>query len=212
MVVNNESKSAKREVGSVVVRFRFLRGSKITIREEERKTQFQFRSAEMAALSSFIATPKNPETHFLSGSPLKPMNKCILKISSGELFPGSSFRAKPTRNQPLVIRAGGYGGRSSSGNIFIGGFVLGGIVVGALGCVYAPQISKVLAAADSKDLMRKLPKFMYDEEKALEKTRKVLTEKIAQLNSAIDGFSVQLRPSEEPNESPVDTEEIGASL
>ena len=30
------------------------------------------------------------------------------------------------------------------------------------------QISRALAGADSKDLMRKLPKFMYDEEKALE--------------------------------------------
>ena len=30
------------------------------------------------------------------------------------------------------------------------------------------QISKTLAGADRKDLMRKLPKFIYDEEKALE--------------------------------------------
>ena len=30
------------------------------------------------------------------------------------------------------------------------------------------QISKALAGADRKDLMRKLPKFIYDEEKALE--------------------------------------------
>ncbi|CAN0905430.1 hypothetical protein LINGRAHAP2_LOCUS23661 [Linum grandiflorum] len=46
---------------------------------------------------------------------------------------------------------------------------------------------------DWKELTRKLPKFIYDEEKALEKTRKILTEKIAQLNSAIDDVSVQLR-------------------
>lgn len=31
-----------------------------------------------------------------------------------------------------------------------------------------PQISKALAGADRKDLMRRLPKFIYDEEKALE--------------------------------------------
>ncbi|KAL9858982.1 putative thylakoid membrane protein Ssl2009 [Arabidopsis thaliana] len=43
------------------------------------------------------------------------------------------------------------------------GFILGGLIVGALGCVYAPQ-----------------------------KTRKVLAEKIAQLNSAIDDVSSQL--------------------
>lgn len=33
------------------------------------------------------------------------------------------------------------------------------------------QISKALAGTDRKDLMRKLPKFIYDEEKALEVSR-----------------------------------------
>lgn len=33
---------------------------------------------------------------------------------------------------------------------------------------FTVQISKALAGADRKDLMRKLPKFIYDEEKALE--------------------------------------------
>ncbi|XP_014520142.1 uncharacterized protein LOC106777128 isoform X2 [Vigna radiata var. radiata] len=170
----------------------------------------------MATLSSFIALPKNPKTHFLSGSSLMPMDKCFLKISSGEQFPGSSFRAKASRNQPLVIRAGGDGGRSMSGSIFVGGFVLGGLIVGALGCIYAPQISRAIAGADRKDLMRKLPKFVYDEDKALEKTRKVLTEKIAQLNSAIDGVSAQLRPDvvpkEDPDELALSSEEMEASL
>ncbi|KAH1224150.1 hypothetical protein GmHk_11G031436 [Glycine max] len=165
----------------------------------------------MATLSSFIATPKNPNTHFLSGSSLT-MDKCFLKISSSEHFPGSSLKTKATRNQPLVIRADGDGGRPSSGSGFVGGFVLGGLIVGALGCLYAPQISRALAGADSKDLMRKLPKFMYDEEKALERTRKVLTEKIAQLNSAIDGVSAQLRPDEDSNEIALNSEEIEASI
>ena len=35
-------------------------------------------------------------------------------------------------------------------------------------CLLVFQISKALAGADRKDLMRKLPKFIYDEEKALE--------------------------------------------
>ncbi|THG06900.1 hypothetical protein TEA_016622 [Camellia sinensis var. sinensis] len=91
------------------------------------------------------------------------------------------------------------GGRPSSASIFVGGFVLGGIVVGALGCIYAPQISKALAGADRKDLMKKLSKFICDEEKALERTRKILTEKIAQLNSAIDDVSSQLRADDTPN-------------
>ncbi|KAK7367181.1 hypothetical protein VNO80_09190 [Phaseolus coccineus] len=182
-------------------------------KEGRRDLEFYFCFVGMATLSSFIVVPKNPKTHFLSGSSLMPMEKCLLKISSGEQFPGSSFRAKTSRNQALVIRAGGDGGRSSGGSIFIGGFVLGGVIVGALGCLYAPQISKVLAGADSKDLMRKLPKFVYDEDKALEKTRKVLTEKIALLNSAIDGVSAQLKSDGgDPDEMAVNSEEMEPSL
>ncbi|KAE9606935.1 hypothetical protein Lal_00026495 [Lupinus albus] len=161
----------------------------------------------VTSLSSSIIMANNPETQFMSGSLLKPMDKCFLKINSSQHFMGSSVRAKTARNLPLVVRAGGDGGRPSGGSIFVGGFVLGGIIVGALGCVYAPQISRVLAGADSKDFMKKLPKFMYDEEKALEKTRKVLTEKIAQLSSAIDGVSAQLRTDDGQNESAEKTEE-----
>ncbi|KAG5529947.1 hypothetical protein RHGRI_030353 [Rhododendron griersonianum] len=53
-------------------------------------------------------------------------------------------------------------------------------------------ISKVLVGEQRKQLMRKLPKFIYDEEKALEKTRKILTAKIEQLNSAIDEVATQI--------------------
>lgn len=84
--------------------------------------------------------------------------------------------------------------------------------MGTLGCVYAPQISKALAGADKKDLMRKLPKFIYDEDKALERTRKILTEKIAQLNSAIDDVSSQLRADDDPNAATLDTDEVEAAL
>ncbi|OIW10764.1 hypothetical protein TanjilG_27710 [Lupinus angustifolius] len=128
---------------------------------------------------------------FRLSSPLKQMDKHFLKINSSEHFSGSSVKAKTARNLPLLYS--GDGDRPNGGSIFVGGFVLGGIIVGTLGCVYAPQISKALVGADSKDFMRKLPKFMYDEEKALEKTQKVLTEKIAQLSSAIDGVSAQMR-------------------
>lgn len=31
-------------------------------------------------------------------------------------------------------------GRPSSASVFVGGFVLGGLIVGTLGCVYAPQV------------------------------------------------------------------------
>ena len=114
--------------------------------------------------------------------------------------------------RPLIVHASQDGGRSNSASIFVGGFVLGGLVVGALACVYAPQISKALTGADRKDLMRKLPKFIYDEEKALERTRKILAEKIEQLNSAIDEVSAQLHADDAPNGSAVASNEIEASI
>lgn len=99
------------------------------------------------------------------------------------------------------------------------------------------QISKAIAGADRKDLMRKLPKFIYDEEKALEvtwkhtsffsfflslinstvyfalmqKTRKVLADKIAQLNSAIDDVSSQLKSEDTPNGAALSTDEVEAT-
>ncbi|KAK7854470.1 hypothetical protein CFP56_031837 [Quercus suber] len=60
--------------------------------------------------------------------------------------------------------------------------------------------------------MRKLPKFIYDEEKTLERTHKILTEKIAQLNSAIDDVSAQLRGDDAPNGATVNSDEVGASI
>ncbi|GKB72284.1 peroxidase N1-like protein, partial [Tanacetum coccineum] len=77
-------------------------------------------------------------------------------------------------------------GGSNSRSAFIGGFVLGGVLVGTLGAIFAPHISKALAGTDKKELLKKLPNFIYDEEKALEKTRQKLAQKIAELNSAID--------------------------
>ena len=128
------------------------------------------------------------------------------------ITPSSLSYSHTSQRKPLTVRAGGHSGRPSSASIFVGGFVLGGIVVGTLGCVYAPQISKALAGTDRKDLMRKLPKFIYDEEKALEKTRKILTEKIEQLNSAIDDVSAQLRADDAPNGVAVSSDELEASI
>ncbi|CBI21572.3 unnamed protein product, partial [Vitis vinifera] len=173
----------------------------------------------MSAFSNPLVSIRNPRTQFLYGSSLKLVDQSNLSLCST-----SAGNTKHLANKSLLtIRAAGDGGRPSSASIFVGGFILGGIVVGTLGCVYAPQaiqiitcltnqISKALAGADRKDLMRKLPKFIYDEEKALEKTRKILTEKIAQLNSAIDDVSAQLRADDAPNGSAVNPDEIEASI
>ncbi|XP_010270521.1 PREDICTED: uncharacterized protein LOC104606829 [Nelumbo nucifera] len=157
----------------------------------------------MTALANAFLPTKNPLIQLSSGSSLKPVDMSLVNIGPSNL----SFslihqrKAKLSTNRSLSVQAGysGDAGKQSSSSIFIGGFIFGGIVVGALGCVFAPQISKALAGADKKDLMKKLPKFIYDEEKALEKTRKILTEKIEQLNSAIDNVSAQLRVEDAAN-------------
>ncbi|XP_050209445.1 uncharacterized protein LOC126660140 [Mercurialis annua] len=147
----------------------------------------------MTAISHSLLLTRNPALL----QPPSPGYGAPARLQLSLNCPGKVQLANSRRS--LTVRAASDGGRSSGASIFVGGFVLGGLIVGALGCVYAPQISKVLAGTDRKDLMRKLPKFIYDEEKALEKTRKVLTEKIAQLNSAIDDVSAQLRSEDSPN-------------
>lgn len=124
----------------------------------------------------------------------------------------SSSSSSSSTTRPFIVRAAySDGGRPNSASVFVGGFILGGLVVGALGCVYAPQISNALTGTERKELMRKLPKFIYDEEKALEKTRKVLANKIEQLNSAIDEISSQLRSGDTPNGVAVNSDEVEAA-
>lgn len=163
----------------------------------------------MVALSNSLLLTKNSPTHLSSASHLKSADHCTGSGLTNLSFKNSRLFTK----RALTVQASySDGGRPSSGSIFISGFVLGGIVVGTLGAVYAPQISKALAGADKKDLMRKLPKFIYDEEKALERTRKILSEKIEQLNSAIDDVSAQLRTEDSPNGVAVDADEIEAAI
>lgn len=162
----------------------------------------------MASLSNSLTLPGRASP----GSQLKSVDRCLASLGPHTL----SFcpqTGKIRSKRALTVHASySDSGRSGSPSIFIGGFVLGGIVVGTLGCVFAPQISRALSGADKKDLMRKLPKFIYDEEKALEKTRKVLADKIAQLNSAIDDVSSQLHSEDSPNGVAVDTDEVEAGI
>ncbi|KAK9269829.1 hypothetical protein L1049_025402 [Liquidambar formosana] len=170
----------------------------------------------MTAMSNSLVLARSPRIQPSSGSILKPVDQCLGSVGPTNLSFSPTRKGKMQlciSKRPLSVQASySDGGRPSSAGIFVGGFVLGGIIVGTLGCVYAPQISKVLAGADRKDLMRKLPKFIYDEEKALEKTRKILTEKIAQLNSAIDDVSAQLRSDDAPNGTAVNSDEIEAAI
>ncbi|KAI8536761.1 hypothetical protein RHMOL_Rhmol10G0281700 [Rhododendron molle] len=87
----------------------------------------------------------------------------------------------------------------SSASIFVGGFLLGGVVVGTLGCKYAPEISKALVGEERRELIKKLPKSIHDlEENALEITREVLAENIGQLNSALEDVSALILGNDAP--------------
>ncbi|XP_042986401.1 uncharacterized protein LOC122314844 isoform X1 [Carya illinoinensis] len=175
----------------------------------------------MAAISNSLISIRDPRTQFSPGFSLKPINQFLGNVAPANFSLKTNRTGKLqlyTSKRSIIVQAG-YSdhGKPSSASIFVGGFILGGLVVGTLGCVYAPQISKTLTGADRKDLMRKLPKFIYDEEKALEpfflqKTRKVLAEKIAQLNSAIDDVSTQLRSEKEPNGVEMNSDEVEASI
>ncbi|PIN14668.1 hypothetical protein CDL12_12687 [Handroanthus impetiginosus] len=163
----------------------------------------------MAALSNSLVVAKRPSLQFSSGSSLNLADQCVGPTNLAFSFKGT--RKSAAKRRTLVVQASySDGGRPSTASIFVGGFVLGGLIVGTLGCAYAPQISRVLADTDKKELMKKLPKFIYDEEKVLEKQRKKLAEKIAELNASIDNVSSQWRPKENSNEAAGRADDIEA--
>ena len=71
---------------------------------------------------------------------------------------------------------------------FSTGFFLGGLVFGALGVLFAPQISRALLGEDDR---LRMPSF--GDEELEPATRENLTSKISQLNAAIDDVSSQLK-------------------
>ncbi|KAF3630856.1 putative S-acyltransferase-like [Capsicum annuum] len=161
--------------------------------------------------SLVLTKPTSPSLYLSSGSCLKSLDQNVsaTKLSFGPSYGGKTYSSKRSLTIQASYSDGGRPSGSGAG-IFVGGFVLGGLIVGTLGCVFAPQISKALAGTDKKDLMRKLPKFIYDEDKALEKQRKKLAEKIDQLNSAIDDISTQLRSDDRPNGAAVNSDDVEA--
>ncbi|PSC69062.1 chloroplast inner membrane localized [Micractinium conductrix] len=87
---------------------------------------------------------------------------------------------RAARGTSLVVRA-----ERGSGS-FWSGVIVGGVVCGALGFVFAPQISKALLGDDERLKLR------WDEAADGEVTKQNLADKIAQLNAAIDDVSSQL--------------------
>ncbi|GBG89836.1 hypothetical protein CBR_g49685 [Chara braunii] len=125
----------------------------------------------------------------------------VLAHTSKELRPsllmpvraGRQNRRQDPQQTLTVFADGSYrrGEGAGSGN-FAAGFLLGGLVFGVLGFVFAPQLSKTLLGENADGTPRRLPRWM-DDEDSLEATRQSLNDKIAQLNAAIDDVSAQLR-------------------
>eukprot|EP00891_Asterochloris_glomerata_P000288 jgi/Astpho2/288/Aster-02177 len=110
----------------------------------------------------------------------------------------TSHRTAGCQQRQQCIRASS--DRNGAG--FTSGFVVGGVLFGALGFLFAPQISRVILGDDNR---LRLPRFLEDEQKSPEDTKQDLADKIAQLNSAIDEVSSRLKPEDRvANESIVD--------
>ncbi|KAI8112952.1 hypothetical protein M9434_004271 [Picochlorum sp. BPE23] len=117
-------------------------------------------------------------------------------IASNRIFSCGSLRGYRGGRRNLVVRAD-----RESGS-FWSGVAIGGVVFGVLGFVFAPQISEALLGEDQR---LRLPRFLDEEDDDPEVTKQNLAEKIAQLNSAIDDVSSQLKTRES-----IDEEEVTA--
>ncbi|KAF5839311.1 hypothetical protein DUNSADRAFT_1088 [Dunaliella salina] len=95
-------------------------------------------------------------------------------------------------HRPSVATSAASESKSGDTN-FLAGFVVGGVVFGALGFLFAPQISKSLLGDDQR---LRLPRFMEEETKDPEQTKQDLTDKIAKLNASIDEVAGKLKDND----------------
>jgi len=102
------------------------------------------------------------------------------------------LRARGGADDPPPQKTGGGGG-------FFAGLLLGGTVFGALGLLFAPQISSALLRG--KEALR-TPRNESGEDGAgaLEEQRESLNKKILDLNRAIDAFSAEARTNCTPHD------------
>ncbi len=117
---------------------------------------------------------------------------CRLARRSRRLSPAAP---RPACRPRLLVRARGGDQPEPAGDARGGGFftgvLVGGAVFGALGLLFAPQISSALLRG--RDALRSPQRA--EEEDPLEEQRKSLNDKIAELNAAIDEFAQEARQS-----------------
>lgn len=101
----------------------------------------------------------------------------------------SAVAQRPQRQQVARSRCVAVRAERDSGGGFFAGVLVGGAIFGALGYLFAPQISKALLSDDQR---LKLPRFLEEEKKSPEATKQDLAEKIEQLNAAIDEVSSRI--------------------
>ncbi|CAI5500348.1 unnamed protein product [Closterium sp. Naga37s-1] len=113
--------------------------------------------------------------------------------SSPKLVVSRALNNRRTATRTLVVADSEY--RRDGGGGFLPGFVLGGVVFGALGYLFAPQISKAILGTNEEGSSPKLPKWISESDNLEEKRRK-MNEKLAELNRAIDKTSAELKGSD----------------
>jgi len=154
-------------------------------------------AAAAPALINGASTSKSFEYGMVKSTPSRHSLSNFVRQSNLKPYGRMSYKRHISRAEYDSGR-----GRRSNGGDFLAGFLLGGAVFGALGYLFAPQISRALWSGYEDGLWKKLPKRM-DDDASMEKTRKTLNEKIAQLNAAIDEVSSQLRAEDDTSEPAV---------